>query len=630
MKRLENNRNRFQAPSLLAASSSLALAICVSACVAPEAIDSNQVGSTSQALVAGTTVQVTFSSELNPKDHGWYTNNWEGSIAYKLDAQPALATAAPNGAAITAINVDPATQYQTIEGIGSSMEESTVYNLMRMNTTVREQALREMFTQTGWGLDKGIGMSLARVCLGTSDFTSRPFYTYENFSIQNDINYSIISILQQAKSYSSNLRFFGSPWSPPGYMKTSGNIIGGSLSGGQEGPLAAYLRQAVVAYQSQGLKLYALTMQNEPLYFPPAYPGSGMVASQQLTVAKDLRTELNNNGQNDVKILAFDHNFADVYGYLPTIMNDSGGYAAVDGTAFHDYSGAPSAMTDMHNSYPNKGVQVTERTVWGVAGADRIVQYFRNWAKSYNAWVTMLDSNNQPTKWSGVPDPTMMIMSASSPNTYWRTPEFYILGQFSKFVQPGATRISSDAGSSTSVTDVVFKNPDGKIVAVVVNQTASAQTFKLLSQGQQITATLPAKTVGTYRWQSDPTTATIGLNTTFQAENGFQSGGVIQGGTSVGYFDGGDYMAFSNVNLTGATGLNMQIASGNSGGVIEVHADSVSGTLLGSYTVASTGGWTTWVNRNVPFTTTLTGNHALFIRGAGGTGVANFDYFSTH
>jgi hypothetical protein len=94
-----------------------------------------------------------------------------------------------------------------------------------------------------------------------------------------------------------------------------------------------------------------------------------MVASQQLTVAKDLRTELNNNGQNDVKIFAFDHNFADVYGYLPTIMNDSGGYAAVDGTAFHDYSGAPSAMTDMHNSYPGKGVQVTERSVWGVAGS---------------------------------------------------------------------------------------------------------------------------------------------------------------------------------------------------------------------------------------------------------------------
>jgi glucosylceramidase len=614
----------------LAASTSLALAVCASACVAPEAIDSNHVASTTQALSAGTTVLVTLSSELNPKDHGWYANNWEGSIAYKLDAQAALATAAPNGAGITAINVDPSTQYQTIEGIGSSMEESTVYNLMRMNTTVREQALREMFTQTGWGLDKGIGMSLARICLGSSDFTSRQFYTYENFSIQNDINYSIISILQQAKGYNTNLRFFGSPWSPPGYMKTSGKVVGGSLSGGQEGPLAAYLRQAVVAYGNQGLKLYALTMQNEPLYFPPAYPGSGMVASQQLTVAKDLRTELNNNGQNDVKIFAFDHNFADVYGYLPTIMNDSGGYAAVDGTAFHDYSGAPSAMTDMHNSYPAKGVQVTERTVWGVAGADRIVQYFRNWAKSYNAWVTMLDSNNQPTQWSGVPDPTMMIMSASSPNTYWRTPEFYILGQFSKFVQPGATRISSDAGSSTSVTDVVFKNPDGKIVAVVVNQTASAQTFKFLSQGQQITATLPAKTVGTYRWQSDPTTSTIGLNTTFQAESGFQSGGVIQSGTSVGYFDGGDYMAFSNVNLTGATGLNMQIASGNSGGVVEVHADSVGGTLLGSYTVASTGGWTTWASRNVPFTTTLTGNHALFIRGSGGSGVANFDYFSTH
>ena len=634
MKSLPNRKPRFLKRSAISALAFTALGcgLLASAC-APEASDEEHLGSSSLAMVAGNPVHVSFSSELNPKNAGWYTNNWESSITYKLDAQADLNTIAPDGAGITAINVYPGNQDQYIDGIGSSMEESTVFNLMRMSPTTRTNALKEMFTQDGWGNNKGINMTLSRICLGTSDFTGRAFYTYGSpVNIQNDINYNIISVLQQAKGLSPSLRFFGSPWSPPPSMKTSGSIVGGSLSSGQEGALGAYLRGAATAYAGQGLKLMAMTMQNEPLYLPPDYPGSGMADWQGRDTAKALRTELNNNGQNDVKIWSFDHNFAQTYPFMDSTANDAAAVAAIDGTAFHDYAGDPSTMTQVHNDarMAGKSVRMSERMVWGVAGADRIVQYFRNWAQSYNSWVMMLDSNKSPEQWSGVPDPPTLIQSASSPDTYWRTPEYYIMGQFSKYVVPGARRIDSDAGSSGSVTNVAFLNPSGEIVTVVVNQTAVPQTFKLLCQGSQVTATLPAKTVGTYRWLSDAWSGAPGIGATLQAESFYQSGGLVTG-TTVGYFEAGDYMVQRDVNFTSATSLNMHVASGSTtgGGIVEARLDSPTGTLLGSMNVGSTGGWSTYVDVNLPFSTKVSGVHALVVRAASGSGgVVNSDYFN--
>jgi hypothetical protein len=151
-------------------------------------------------------------------------------------------------------------------------------------------------------------------------------------------------------------------------------------------------------------------------------------------------------------------------------------------------------------SYPDKDVLMTERSVWGTAGADRLIQYFRNNATLYEGWVSMLDQNHAPTRWPGVPDPTMLVQSTSNPDTFWALPDYYMIAQFSKFVQPGAKRVSSTAGSSATTTNVAFQNPDGTLVTVVVNQTASNQPISVRVGPQQFSATLPAKTVGTYVW----------------------------------------------------------------------------------------------------------------------------------
>ncbi|SHL08758.1 RICIN domain-containing protein [Actinacidiphila paucisporea] len=484
-------------------------AVAAGALLAPGAL----VAAAGPAAAAAAPVQVYLSSEstaagFTPGNGNWFTDPATGLAAtrYQLSRQPDLTPVAASGSAT--ITADTATRYQSVLGVGSSLEESTIYNLSRMSAAARTAALHKLVDPVN-----GAGFNVARIPLGTSDFTSRQFYTYDDgaadpslsrFSIQKDIDYNIISVLKEAKAINPDLLLFGSVWSPPAWMKSNNSLIGGSLPDSSIPVLATYLRKAVTAYAGQGLPLYAVTMQNEPLFSPADYPGTTITADQERRIATALRGELNGNGAASTKIWAFDHNFSDGASYTAGVLGNPGSpsdaFDAVDGIAFHDYGGDPTTMSQVKANYPAKNVAMTERAVWGTSGADRIVQYFRNQSIMYEDWVTMLDQNRKPEQWSGSPDPTMLIQSPGSPDTYWALPEYYIIAQFSKFVARGATRVQTGNGSSGTVTNVAFLNPDGTLVTVVVNQTAAAQPFTLRAGGQQVSATLPAKTVGTYVW----------------------------------------------------------------------------------------------------------------------------------
>ncbi|MFN2157937.1 MAG: glycoside hydrolase family 30 beta sandwich domain-containing protein, partial [Anaerolineae bacterium] len=125
-----------------------------------------------------------------------------------------------------------------------------------------------------------------------------------------------------------------------------------------------------------------------------------------------------------------------------------------------------------------------------------------NGARSYNAWVTCLDDRRQPNAGPHHASPTFVTVSSSDPGSYWYIPEYYLLGQVSKFVQRGAFRVQSDEGSPRTATSAAFLNPDRTLVLVAVNQTDQAQQFRVVAQEQQFLATVPDKTVATYRWPS--------------------------------------------------------------------------------------------------------------------------------
>ncbi|WP_240479652.1 glycoside hydrolase family 30 protein [Paenibacillus wynnii] len=453
-------------------------------------------------------VEVWLSSESAPGDKRWFQGSEK--LTHQLSRQADLHWTAPTAASITTLTVTPDHTYQEILGIGTSMEETTVHNLSKMSPSVRTSILNQM---TGIG-DQGIGFNLFRLTLGTSDFTAQPFYTYDDiadgetdfelkqFSIQKDIELSIVETVRQLVASAPDLLVFASPWSPPAWMKTNGSLLRGQLKEGKEytEALATYYRMAIQAYLEQGIPIYAMTLQNEPL-LETDYPSCYMSPERQKELALALKREFTEHGL-DTEIWIFDHNFSNVRAYVTPILNDIDGFAAVDGIALHDYEGEPELMSEIHAAYPDKPIYLTERSVWGTEGAHRIAQYFRNYASSYNAWVTMLDSRIGTHQWLGTPGPTMFIQDATEADRYWLTPEYYLLGQFTRFVRRGAVRIESTYGSTDTVTNVVFRNPDGGVIAVVINQTESEQVFRVLCEGNQFTAVLPAKMVGTYCWRT--------------------------------------------------------------------------------------------------------------------------------
>src|SRR3982751_6060664 len=142
-----------------------------------------------------------------------------------------------------------------------------------MTAQQREALLQELF-----GRDPGIGLSFVRVTMGASDF-SRSHYSYDDvppgetdptlahFSIDVD-RAEKLPALKRASAINPQLKLVGSPWSPPAWMKTSGSLIKGTLKPEFYPAFAEYFRRWVDAYEAEGLRIFAVTLQNEPHFEP--------------------------------------------------------------------------------------------------------------------------------------------------------------------------------------------------------------------------------------------------------------------------------------------------------------------------------------------------------------------------
>ena len=403
------------------------------------------------------------------------------------------------------IEVDDTTTYQSVLGLGSSFEHSTCYNLSLLPAEERERVIESLVHP-----ERGIGMNLMRICIGTSDFAPGPFYTYddmpdgqedpklERFSIERDREY-VLPVLKAAQKLNPRLRFFASPWTPPPWMKTNGRYGSGSLRRECYPYFAEYLAKFIEAYRREGIEIEALTVQNEPEFGPEPYPSCLWTAEQQRDFIRDHLGPLFRARQIKTSIWAFDHNFNNP-GFPATILRDPQAAQYVDGSAFHLYEGKPAAMSTLHGEFPDKPIYFTEGSVYGAAGAAEIISYFRNWSRSYNAWVTMIDHRGKPNV-SGFHDcdPTIIVLNRDSLQPDYRA-DYYIYGQFMKFIQPGAVRIAS-SGSAHLPPNVAFKNPDGSLILVAANPQSKPRELSLAWSGKTLTMTLAAKSVVTLTWR---------------------------------------------------------------------------------------------------------------------------------
>jgi glucosylceramidase len=429
-----------------------------------------------------------------------------------LQRKPALHFGAIHSPSLT-ITVDDTRKYQQMDGFGASLTDSSAWLLSHQLTDQqRKEALEKLFSPT-----KGIGLSVLRQPMGASDFAIED-YSYDDlpasqtdpdlrkFTIDRDRAY-IIPILREALALNRNLKIIASPWSPPGWMKTSGSMIQGSLLPSAYAPLANYFVKFVQSYEAAGIPIYAVTIQNEPLNIPNNYPGLGMTAVEQSVFLRDhLGPQFHDAGIKS-KILIFDHNW-DLIDFPIKVLSDPRAASAAAGIAIHCYGGSVTAQTELHERFPNKDIWLTE-----CSGGDwqkgklleeqtrLIIGATRNWAKSVVLWNLALNQNHEPylggcTTCRGV----ITVNDAASPAQVIETVDFTALGHASKFVQPGAYRIESNSFGQGSLEDVAFQNPDGSIVLLVLNGGGSIMKFDISCRGTYASASLAPGVVATFRW----------------------------------------------------------------------------------------------------------------------------------
>jgi glucosylceramidase len=373
--------------------------------------------------------------------------------------------------------------------------------------------LRELF-----GRDGGLGLSFVRVSLGASDFSSTQ-YTYDDmpagesdpslrrFSISPD-KADKLPVLRAAMAINPQLKLVGSPWSAPGWMKTSGSLMKGTLRPEMYGPFANYLRSIAQAYASEGVPLFALTLQNEPAHEPDDYPGMRLnAATRAVLVGKHVGPLFASSGVKTT-LLDWDHNW-DAPAEPLGVLGDSSARKYVSGVAWHCYAGDPSVQESVHAAYPTKDVYFTECSggSWAPVFGDNlkwnvstlIINSVRGWAKGVAFWNLALDENGGPHL-GGCGNCRGVITINSTTGALTRNVEYYVLAHASTFVRPGAHRIASSNGVGGLQT-VAFKNVDnGSKVVIVLNSSAAQVSFAIRSAGMSISYAMPSGAVATVVW----------------------------------------------------------------------------------------------------------------------------------
>lgn len=607
-----------------------------------------------------------------PRARAQTVNVWLTTPDRKIVMYPQAALLFTAGSApqLPPIFLDEAARYQIIEGFGASMTDSAAY---LMNQKIPASALPGVM-QSLFDHTKGIGLSFLRNPMGGSDL-ARTAYSYDDlkpgetdpeltaFSIAHD-QADILPLLKQAKAINPKLTMMGSPWSPPGWMKTTDSMMGGKLLASAYPAFANYFVKYLQAYAAEGVPVDYISLQNEPKFVPADYPGLSLPATEAATILRDyLLPALVAKGLT-TKVLVYDHNWDDA-GYPLSVLDDPSlsNSPQIGGVAWHWYGGTAGAMTTIHNAYPRKGNYVTEASggTWIAdpvkTDFEMITHSMRNWSTAYVKWGLALDEKRGP-HYGGCGTCTALITVDHSTGLVTPTIDYYTLGHFSKFVVPGAVRIWSN--NAPGIITAAFVNPDGSKALVAYNDTEVSRTFQVVSKNRFFLYTLPALAGATFTWSEQlrnpraagaqearpprppvtnqsseyriRATAQRILASSYTGISNLQTEQTTDadGGFDVGYSSNGSWAEYRNIEFgLGVKSVDVRMASGGTGGTLQFRLDSVTGPLIAEAAIAPTGGWQAWqtVNARVSSTSGMHDVYVVFAGSTGSGGIGNLNWF---
>ena len=424
------------------------------------------------------------------------------------------------------IRLDRQVRYQSLDGFGAAVTGSSAYNLSLMPQEKRKAFLEETFSPDRYGF------SYVRVPIGCSDFSLSDYTCcdvegIENFALTKEETEYIIPILKEILAINPDLKIMGTPWTCPKWMKVESlenrkpydSWTGGQLNPDYYDDYALYFLKWIQAFEKEGIKIYSITPQNEPL-------NRGNSASlfmgwkEQRDFVKSALGPLLAKEYPAIKIYAFDHNYnydnmEDQRQYPLRIFEDKEAARYFAGSAYHNYGGDRKELLAVHQARPDKELVFSEASIgeWN-SGRDMEKALLRdmeelgigtvnNWCKAVVLWNLMLDMDQGP---HGGPGACATCYGAVDidPETYsvvTRNSHYYVIAHMASVVKPGATRIGANGGENSDLIYSAFENKDGSLALVICNK-GEALSVSVCDGGRQFSCQIPARAIVSFSWNA--------------------------------------------------------------------------------------------------------------------------------
>lgn len=391
-------------------------------------------------------------------------------------------------------------------GFGAAFTDAACYTFNRLEPAAREGLFHELFHPSEMGLN------VCRTCIGSSDYSTEVFSYDEGepdpemkrFSIAHDQAY-VLPMLREARKVNPELFLFSSPWSPPGWMKAGGSMLGGSMRQPYYAAYAQYFLKFLQSYAAEGVPIQAVTVQNEVDTDQDArMPACLWPQEYEIAfVKKHLGPVLEKSGIT-TQIWILDHNY-NLWGRAVDELEDPDLRKFCNSVAFHGYVGMPEMMSRVREAFPQVQLYWTEggpdytapdyASDW-VQWGRTYTQVLRNWCRGITGWNLALDEKGRPNIGPFTCGGLVTVDSRTKEIT--RSGQYWAFAHFSRNVQRGARRFES-AGTVAGVEHVGFENPDGRKVLILTNSSdAKSVTLKLANRSANIS--LPANSISTLSW----------------------------------------------------------------------------------------------------------------------------------
>ena len=401
------------------------------------------------------------------------------------------------------IAIDTTQRFQQMDGFGYTLTGGSAAHIFQMDAAPQDSLLQALF-----GTQKGaLGISYLRLSLGASDLDEFP-WSYNDldsnqededlsaFSLSRDTLY-LLPVLKKIKSINPKIQLMSSPWSAPKWMKSNQDSRGGELLKKYYSAYALYFAKYIKAMAEEGIKIDAITIQNEP-HHPGNNPSMYMSSADQAEFIGAHLGPLFEKENIDTKIIIWDHN-ADEYNYPIEVLSNAQANAYIDGSAFHLYAGSITALSEVHQAFPSKNLYFTEQ--WTGAPGDfeqdfswhfeqLMIGAPNNWSKVVLEWNLSNNPELQPHTDRGGCTRCLGAVTIDQ-NKVIANPSYYVMAHTAPFVRPGAFRIHST--QHDNVPNTAYENEDGSISVLLYNKDEEEHTIRISGLEDVFSFAVPAQ-----------------------------------------------------------------------------------------------------------------------------------------